>query len=109
MPANIGGATTPKNATTRSRPWATRYPCNHVTKRKTLSAIWIRPDTIFRPTRKSVKLATRKKISPVAAEIAIHRRLLRIEKNFPYYFQALLKCLPAVGREVFLAYRERLT
>src|SRR4030065_1391775 len=82
MPANIGGAITPKNATTRSRPWATRYPCGHVTKTKTLSAIWMRPDTIFRPTRKSVKLATRKKTSPVAAEIAIHRRWLPMGNAF---------------------------
>src|SRR3989344_5220712 len=82
MPANMGGATTPKNATTRSRPWATRYPCSHVTKTKTLSAIWIRPDTIFRLTRKSVKLATRKKTSPVAAEIAIQRRWLPMKDTF---------------------------
>src|SRR3990170_6730575 len=81
MPANIGGAITPKNATSRSRPWATRYPCSHVTKTKTLSAIWIRPDTIFRPTRKSVKLATRKKTSPVAAEIPIQRRWLPMENT----------------------------
>src|SRR3990170_3443080 len=82
MPANIGGAITPKNATIRSRPRATRYPCSHVTKTKALSAIWIRPDTIFRPTRKSVKLATRKKASPVAAEIAIQRRWLLMRNAF---------------------------
>src|SRR3989344_6799176 len=82
MAANIGGAITPKNATSRSRPWVTRYPCNHVTKTKTLSAMWIRPDTTFRPIRKSVKLATRKKTSPVAAEIAIQRRWLPMENTF---------------------------
>src|SRR3970040_2393830 len=68
MPANIGGAITPENATTRSRPRARRNPCSHVTKTKTL-----------RPTRYREKVATRKNASPVAAEIAIQRRWLLME------------------------------
>src|SRR3970040_993195 len=78
MPANIGGAITPKNAKNRSRPWLARYARNHVTKTKMLITIWTRPDTTFNPTKKSVRLAIRKKANPVTAEIAIHRRLLFI-------------------------------
>src|SRR3989344_6099373 len=78
MPANMGGAITPKNAKNRARPWLARYPRNHVTKTKMLITIWSRPDTTFNPTKKSVRLAIRKKASPVTADIAIHRRLLRM-------------------------------
>ncbi len=103
MPANIGGATTPKNATNRSRPWLARYPRNHVTKTKMLITIWIRPDTTFNPTKKSVKLAIRKKASPVAAEIAIHSRLLRMKRTSfttsNYFRLCNATLLPSVSRK----------
>jgi hypothetical protein len=41
------------------------------------------PATTFNPAKRSVKLAIRKKKSPVTAESAIHRRLLFINKNLP--------------------------